>query len=129
MKFAPAFSVSRWWSIVLKEFLQLKRDRVTFAMIVGLPIIQLTLFGYAIIYTVFLKRMTPQNIELFRKMWAEGYSTQKIADAVGTTKNGVVGKRRRLGLPERPSPIKGTVVRRISLPMPLLPAPPRKRRC
>ncbi|HKT97984.1 MAG TPA: ABC transporter permease [Paraburkholderia sp.] len=43
-----AFSVSRWWSIVLKEFLQLKRDRVTFAMIVGLPIIQLTLFGYAI---------------------------------------------------------------------------------
>ncbi|MEK6295592.1 MAG: ABC transporter permease, partial [Paraburkholderia tropica] len=48
MKFAPAFSVSRWWSIVLKEFLQLKRDRVTFAMIVGLPIIQLTLFGYAI---------------------------------------------------------------------------------
>ncbi|MBN3811961.1 ABC transporter permease [Paraburkholderia sp. Ac-20347] len=48
MKFAPAFSVTRWWSIVLKEFLQLKRDRVTFAMIVGLPIIQLTLFGYAI---------------------------------------------------------------------------------
>ncbi|MCX5543626.1 MULTISPECIES: ABC transporter permease [Paraburkholderia] len=42
------FSVARWWSIVLKEFLQLKRDRITFAMIVGLPIIQLTLFGYAI---------------------------------------------------------------------------------
>ncbi|WP_197732862.1 ABC transporter permease [Paraburkholderia pallida] len=47
-KLKLAFSVSRWWSIVLKEFLQLKRDRVTFAMIVGLPIIQLTLFGYAI---------------------------------------------------------------------------------
>ncbi|MBV8261680.1 MAG: ABC transporter permease [Paraburkholderia sp.] len=42
------FSLARWWSIVLKEFLQLKRDRVTFAMIVGLPIIQLTLFGYAL---------------------------------------------------------------------------------
>jgi ABC-2 type transport system permease protein len=42
------FSLSRWWSIVLKEFLQLRRDRVTSAMIVGLPIIQLTLFGYAI---------------------------------------------------------------------------------
>lgn len=42
------FSLSRWWSIVLKEFLQLKRDRITFAMIVGLPIIQLTLFGFAI---------------------------------------------------------------------------------
>ena len=48
LKLNLAFSVSRWWSIVLKEFLQLKRDRVTFAMIVGLPIIQLTLFGYAI---------------------------------------------------------------------------------
>ena len=42
------FSLSRWWSIVLKEFLQLKRDRITFAMIVGLPVIQLTLFGFAI---------------------------------------------------------------------------------
>ncbi|OOG57573.1 ABC transporter permease [Polaromonas sp. C04] len=42
------FSWSRWWSIVLKEFLQLRRDRITFAMIIGLPIIQLTLFGFAI---------------------------------------------------------------------------------
>jgi ABC-2 type transport system permease protein len=42
------FSVARWWSIVRKEFLQLKRDRVTFAMIVGVPIIQMALFGYAI---------------------------------------------------------------------------------
>ncbi|MDR2876271.1 MAG: ABC transporter permease [Methylobacillus sp.] len=42
------FSVSRWWSIVLKEFLQLRRDRVTFGMIVGIPLIQLMLFGYAI---------------------------------------------------------------------------------
>jgi len=42
------FSFSRWWSIVLKEFLQLKRDRVTFAMIVVLPLVQLTLFGFAI---------------------------------------------------------------------------------
>ncbi|MGZ2747869.1 ABC transporter permease [Burkholderia stagnalis] len=43
-----SFSLARWWSIVLKEFLQLRRDRVTFAMIVGVPIIQLTLFGFAI---------------------------------------------------------------------------------
>ncbi len=42
------FSFDRWWSIVLKEFLQLRRDRVTFAMIVGLPIMQLLLFGFAI---------------------------------------------------------------------------------
>ena len=42
------FSWSRWWSIVRKEFLQLRRDRVTFAMIVGIPIVQMALFGYAI---------------------------------------------------------------------------------
>ena len=33
---------------MLKEFLQLKRDRITFGMVVGMPIIQLILFGYAI---------------------------------------------------------------------------------
>ncbi|WP_028079267.1 ABC transporter permease [Solimonas soli] len=43
-----AFSLLRWWAIVRKEFLQLRRDRVTFAMIVGIPIVQLTLFGFAI---------------------------------------------------------------------------------
>ena len=42
------FSASRWWAMVRKEFLQLRRDRVTFAMIVGIPIIQMTLFGFAI---------------------------------------------------------------------------------
>ncbi|MGN6669420.1 MAG: ABC transporter permease [Trinickia sp.] len=42
------FSLSRWWGIVLKEFLQLRRDHVTFAMIVGIPVIQLALFGFAI---------------------------------------------------------------------------------
>ena len=42
------FSTDRWWGIVLKEFLQLRRDRITFGMIVGIPIVQLTLFGYAI---------------------------------------------------------------------------------
>jgi ABC-2 type transport system permease protein len=42
------FSLARWWSIVLKEFLQLRRDRVTFGMIVGMPIVQLALFGFAI---------------------------------------------------------------------------------
>ncbi|HEY6489437.1 MAG: ABC transporter permease [Terracidiphilus sp.] len=42
------FSLTRWWSIVLKEFTQLRRDRLTFAMIVGIPIVQMALFGYAI---------------------------------------------------------------------------------
>jgi len=42
------FSFTRWWAIVRKEFLQLRRDRLTFAMIIGVPLIQMTLFGFAI---------------------------------------------------------------------------------
>jgi ABC-2 type transport system permease protein len=42
------FSLSRWLGIVNKEFIQLKRDRLTFGMIVGIPVIQLVLFGFAI---------------------------------------------------------------------------------
>ncbi|SFB14216.1 ABC-2 type transport system permease protein [Collimonas sp. OK607] len=41
-------SFSRWWSIVLKEFLQLMRDRVTVRMITVIPIMQMLLFGFAI---------------------------------------------------------------------------------
>jgi ABC-2 type transport system permease protein len=48
MSHSDFFSWQRWWSVVRKEFLQLRRDRITFAMIVGIPIMQLTLFGYAI---------------------------------------------------------------------------------
>jgi len=42
------FSISRWLGIVGKELIQLKRDRLTFAMIVGIPVLQLVLFGFAI---------------------------------------------------------------------------------
>jgi ABC-2 type transport system permease protein len=36
------------WAVLVKEFIQLKRDRVSFAMIIMIPLIQLLLFGYAI---------------------------------------------------------------------------------
>ena len=42
------FSWSRWVGIIVKEFIQLKRDRLTFGMIIGIPVLQLVLFGYAI---------------------------------------------------------------------------------
>ncbi|HEY2346429.1 MAG TPA: ABC transporter permease [Xanthomonadaceae bacterium] len=38
----------RLWAILVKELRQLRRDRMTAAMIVGIPVIQLTLFGFAI---------------------------------------------------------------------------------
>lgn len=43
-----SFSFARLLAIVAKEFIQLRRDRLTFAMMVGIPIIQMTLFGFAI---------------------------------------------------------------------------------
>ncbi|WP_421995068.1 ABC transporter permease [Roseococcus sp.] len=44
----PRVSLARMGAMILKEFIQMKRDRLTFAMMVGIPIIQLMLFGYAI---------------------------------------------------------------------------------
>ena len=43
-------SIRRWtmWPMLWKEFLQLRRDRLTFALMTGVPAIQLVLFGYAI---------------------------------------------------------------------------------
>ncbi|GAT34501.1 ABC-2 type transport system permease protein [Terrimicrobium sacchariphilum] len=42
------FSIHRFFAIIRKEFIQMRRDRLTFAMMFGIPIIQLILFGYAI---------------------------------------------------------------------------------
>jgi ABC-2 type transport system permease protein len=42
------FNWRRFWAIVCKEFIQMRRDRLTFGMMVGIPMIQLILFGYAI---------------------------------------------------------------------------------
>lgn len=42
------FSPLRLWAVITKEFIQMRRDRLTFAMMVGIPIVQLILFGLAI---------------------------------------------------------------------------------
>jgi ABC-2 type transport system permease protein len=36
------------WAMLVKEFIQLRRDRISFAMIIMVPLVQLMLFGYAI---------------------------------------------------------------------------------
>jgi ABC-2 type transport system permease protein len=43
----PGF-LRRMWAMVVKEFVQMRRDRMTFATMIFVPILQLTLFGYAI---------------------------------------------------------------------------------
>jgi ABC-2 type transport system permease protein len=43
-------SIARWpfWAMLKKEFIQMRRDRLTLAMMLGIPALQLALFGYAI---------------------------------------------------------------------------------
>ncbi|MGH2669190.1 MAG: ABC transporter permease, partial [bacterium] len=41
----PVGSLKRFWGIVTKELVQMRRDRLTFAMMIGIPLLQLTLFG------------------------------------------------------------------------------------
>jgi ABC-2 type transport system permease protein len=38
----------RIWAMIVKEILQLRRDRITFATMIAVPLFQLTLYGYAI---------------------------------------------------------------------------------
>ena len=42
--------IARWpfWAMLRKEFIQMRRDRLTLGMMIGIPTIQLILFGYAI---------------------------------------------------------------------------------
>ena len=42
------FSFVRLHALLVKEFIQMRRDRITFGMMLGVPIIQLLLFGFAI---------------------------------------------------------------------------------
>lgn len=42
------FSFARAIAILVKELMQMRRDRLTFAIMLGMPVIQLLLFGYAI---------------------------------------------------------------------------------
>ena len=42
------FSFARLGAMLTKEFIQMRRDRITFGMMLGVPLMQLVLFGYAI---------------------------------------------------------------------------------
>ncbi len=48
MSLVTQFRESRFWPMLWKEFIQMRRDRLTFLMMTGLPAVQLVLFGYAI---------------------------------------------------------------------------------
>lgn len=49
---------------------------------------------------------TEERTKLLKKLWQSGKTTVEIGRMLGISKNAVVGKAHRLGLPTRPSPIK-----------------------
>jgi ABC-2 type transport system permease protein len=74
------FSPARLWAIVVKEFIQMRRDRLTFGMMIGIPLIQLMLFGFAInsdpkhlATAVLVADHGPQGRTLLQAIQASGY--------------------------------------------------------
>jgi ABC-2 type transport system permease protein len=74
------FAWSRFVAIVVKEFVQVRRDRLTFAMMIGVPVMQLVLFGFAINMdpkslplAVVAAESSPFSRSLVRSLEASGY--------------------------------------------------------
>src|SRR5437016_13637043 len=70
-----------WWrsyAMLVKEFIQLRRDRVSFAMIVMLPVMQLVLFGFAI-------NTTPHNLPTAVLLQEESDLGRSILKAMANT--------------------------------------------
>lgn len=65
----------RLWAMMLKEFIQLRRDRLTFAMMVGIPIMQLLMFGYAI-------NTDPKHLNTVLVVYDQGRLTRSLAQAL-----------------------------------------------
>ena len=75
----PAFGFwRRSYAMLVKEFIQLRRDRVSFAMIVMIPVMQLLLFGYAI-------NTTPRNLPTAVLMQEDSDLARSILKALENT--------------------------------------------
>ena len=67
------------WAVLVKEFIQLKRDRVSLAMIAMMPLVQLMLFGYAI-------NTTPRNLPTALLLQERSDLARSILAALENTK-------------------------------------------
>ena len=69
------FSLSRFRAVLVKEFVQMRRDRMTFGMMIGIPIIQLVIFGYAI-------NADPHNLPAMIEMNDESPMARAVVSAM-----------------------------------------------
>lgn len=74
----PSLSWNRLFAMVTKEFVQMRRDRFTFAMMIGIPLLQLTIFGLAI-------NMNPRHLPTAILCADNSVFSRSILQAVATT--------------------------------------------
>ncbi|MBV2143403.1 ABC transporter permease [Falsochrobactrum sp. TDYN1] len=72
------FSFARLGAILTKEFIQMRRDRVTFAMMLVVPLMQLLLFGFAI-------NNDPKNLPTALVATGNDHYTRAVISALETT--------------------------------------------
>ncbi|GGE32547.1 mannose-1-phosphate guanyltransferase [Primorskyibacter flagellatus] len=72
------FSPGRFLAVLSKEFVQMRRDRITFVMMIGVPIMQLLIFGYAI-------NSDPRHLPTLVEMADEGPITRAILSGMETS--------------------------------------------
>jgi len=72
------FSLARFRAVLVKEFIQMRRDRITFAMMIGVPIMQLLLFGYAI-------NSDPRHLPTLVEMADDGPASRAILMGMQTS--------------------------------------------
>jgi ABC-2 type transport system permease protein len=72
------FSLARFGAVLAKEFIQMRRDRLTFGMMVGIPIVQLILFGFAI-------NTDPHNLPTLVEMADDGPVVRAVLSGMETS--------------------------------------------
>jgi ABC-2 type transport system permease protein len=72
------FSIGRFAAVFMKEFVQMRRDRITFGMMIGVPMMQLILFGYAI-------NSDPKNLPAALVMGENSVFARSIVSAIEQT--------------------------------------------